>query len=64
MNLHEKLNRLQEKFEVFFNQYIEMENENIGLRNRVAALEEENKKLNNEREIVIEKIEEILNKIP
>ena len=64
MELHNKLNSLNEKLELFFKQYEEIENENIGLRNRVAALEEENKKLKQEKENVVEKIEEILSKIP
>jgi predicted metal-dependent hydrolase len=64
MEIYDKLNRLNEKFDIFLKRFIELEEENVALQNKVAILEEKNKELTKEKESVIEKIEEILNKMP
>ena len=64
MSLNDRLKTLEEKIDVIIDKYNEVVNDNEKLRNEIALLEEANENLNREKQLVAEKIENILNKLP
>ena len=64
MSINDRLKALEDKIDFIINKYNEVVNDNEKLRGKVSLLEEENEKLSKEKDVVIEKIENIINKLP
>ena len=64
MNINDKLKALEEKIDIIIEKYNELLNDNEELISKIALLEEENEKLNREKQVVIEKVEQIISKLP
>lgn len=64
MSLNDRLKALEEKIDIIINKYNEVVDDNEKLRSRISLLEEENEKLGKEKDLVIEKIENIISKLP